>query len=112
MTSVHEKEILQVTPDVKDKLVLIKALAEMEIDFEPQSPPSQRVRAIVEARRPKYRRALDLDDPIGLPWSAYERCVNEILRGVNALLDVLCPPVQTAAATADLADHMAGNGPD
>lgn len=112
MTSVHEKEVLQVTPDVRDKLVLIKALDEMKIHFDSQAPPSRRVKAVVEARRPKYRRALDLDDPIGLPSSAYERCVNEILRGVNALLDVLCPPVQTAAAPVELADQMAGNGPE
>lgn len=112
MTSVHEKEILQISPDVKEKLVLIKALGEMEFDVDPQAPLGERVRAIAEGRRPKYRRALDLDDPIGLPWSAYERCVNEILRGVNALLDVLCPPGETAGATADLADQMAGNGPE
>lgn len=112
MTSVHEKEVLQVSPKVKDKLVLIKALSEMEIDLRPQDSRPERVRALLDARRPRYRRTLDLDDPIGLPWSAYERCVNEILRGVNTLLDVLCPAPPRAAATADSTDQMAANGSD
>ena len=112
MTSVHEKEILQVSPDVKDKLVLIKALTEMQIELRPEDSPRERLRAVVDARRPKYRRTLDLDDPIGLPWSAYDRCVNEILRGVNTLLDVLCPPPAEVAATVDITDQMASNGSD
>ncbi len=91
MTSVHEKEILQILPGVENKIVMIKELTEMSIEARPDGPLRDRAGAVVEATRPKYRRALDLDDPIGLPWSAYERCVNELLKGINALLDALCP---------------------
>ncbi|MEA3056833.1 MAG: hypothetical protein QOD30_2265, partial [Actinomycetota bacterium] len=39
------------------------------------------------------RRALDLDDPMGLPVFAYERAAGEIDLGVQRLADLLCGPL-------------------
>lgn len=91
MTSVHVKEILEIVPNARDKIVMIKALPEMEMGRIDEVDPRKRLQRLLSVPRPKYRRALDLDDPLGLPRSAYERCVNDLLRGINALLDVVCP---------------------
>jgi protein-tyrosine-phosphatase len=88
MTSVHVREILDVAPDAGSKVVLLKALA--EIKGPPSDEVAERLRAWLDAPRPEWRRAMDLDDPLGLPFGAYERCVREIEAGVSALADLLC----------------------
>ena len=92
MTSVHEREVLEVSPRAAPKLVLLKELAEMKaaagsLDG---SDAVTRLEVLLGATRPERRRALDVDDPMGLPVTAYERCANELKMGVEALAEVLC----------------------
>ncbi len=91
MTSVHVNEVLSVAPEAASKLVLLKQLADTEVRPLPADASSQdRLRALLRARRPELRRAHDLDDPIGLPHSAYERCLSELRIGIDKLADILC----------------------
>lgn len=91
MTSVHVKEILSVAPEAASKLLLLKQLVETEFrQPPPEASPRDRLRALLTARRPELRRAHDLDDPIGLGYSAYQRCLSELRRGIETLADVLC----------------------
>jgi protein-tyrosine-phosphatase len=89
MTSVHVRELLDAVPEVAPKVVLLKALAEITGPVGGASA-AERLEALLGAPRPEWRRALDIDDPIGLPLSAYEKCVAEIQAGVDALADLLC----------------------
>ncbi len=94
MTSVHLKEIGTVAPRAVSKLRLMKELVELEPEIE-GATTAERVSGILGAKRPPTRRALDLDDPIGLPLSAYERCAREIWASTSLLADWLCgAPVQ------------------
>lgn len=88
MTSVHLRELRQLSEAVGTKLVLMKEIAEME--------PAQRaagspLEALLAGSRPEPRRALDLDDPMGLPVFAYERAAGEIAAGIQRLAEILCP---------------------
>jgi protein-tyrosine-phosphatase len=50
---------------------------------------------LVPAAAPKIRllkELADVDDPMGLPASAYERCAEELGHGVRVLADLLCGP--------------------
>lgn len=90
MTSVHLREISKAAPAAIRKTFLLKELAEMEMP--PQAdggPRAERIRALLETPRPRWRRELDLDDPMGLPHGVYERCGQEIEAGVNRLFDLL-----------------------
>lgn len=91
MTSVHVREVLDVAPGVKHKLVMLKELAEMEPDLSDVDSPAEGLRRLLTAARPEPRRSLDVDDPMGLPLMAYERCANDLERGINALADLLSP---------------------
>jgi protein-tyrosine phosphatase len=90
MTSVHLRELRQLADRIETKLVLMKELVEMEIEESSASDTSARLRSLLSARRPEPRRALDLDDPMGLPVFAYERAAGEIQLGVRRLAEVLC----------------------
>ena len=94
MTSVHVREVLEVTPAVRPKLVLLKELPEMlaALTAETHSDDSAQARLsqLLGAQRPEPRRSLDVDDPIGLPFMAYDRCVDDLLRGIEVLAEVLC----------------------
>ncbi|HYN36747.1 MAG TPA: hypothetical protein VEV82_07180, partial [Actinomycetota bacterium] len=90
MTSVHVREVLDVAPDVEHKLVMLKELAEMESDLTDVDSPDEGLRRLLSATRPEPRRSLDVDDPMGLPLMAYERCANDLERGINPLADLLC----------------------
>ncbi|MGI8707160.1 MAG: hypothetical protein ACR2LG_02990 [Actinomycetota bacterium] len=92
MTSVHVREILEVAPEAAGKLVMIKAIPEIEMragaavaDF-----PGDRLQALLEGARPEPRRSLDVDDPIGLPAGAYDRCVSDLRLGTDALVAIIC----------------------
>lgn len=99
MTSVHARELGDLAQDVGTKVVLMKELVEMEVG-EPSGPgPDARLEAVLRGRRPEPRRALDLDDPMGLPLFAYERAAGEIAAGVERLADLLCGPEPSAAAS-------------
>jgi protein-tyrosine phosphatase len=88
MTSVHLKEIADHAPGSVEKVFLMKELGELE----PPPAPGGGMAALLEGRRPQWRRALDLDDPIGLPLGAYRRCARQIHDGTELLADVLCGP--------------------
>ena len=91
MTSVHMTEVLDAATEAASKLLLLKEIPELAV--EPPSPgdgPRDRVQVLLQAARPKRRRDLDLNDPIGLGVNAYFRCVREIETGVEALLDIVC----------------------
>ena len=93
MTSVHVREVLDAVPVVKEKLVMLKELPEMRAALasdDHQGDLEKRLAQLLSAPRPEPRRALDVDDPIGLPVIAYQRCADDLARGVNALVDALC----------------------
>ena len=89
MTSVHEHEVLGVSPGAR--VVRLKELAEIQWE-KGTGGARERLAALLAGRRPERRRSLDVDDPISLPYSAYERSLKEIRAGVQVLADVLCPP--------------------
>ena len=91
MTSVHLREIEALDPESARKTLLLKELTELSFDEPPSGDLAGRVQSVLAAKRPEWRRALDLDDPMGLPRASYERCLDEIERGVDALATVLCP---------------------
>ena len=92
MTSVHRREILQVAPEVEGKLVLMKELVELAIEGDLPDSSEARLERLLGASRPEWRRALDLDDPIGKPIGAYERTAAQIEMGVEVLAEALCGP--------------------
>jgi protein-tyrosine-phosphatase len=94
MTSVHRDEIAKMAgaggeEKVGDKLVLMKELAEIAFESADSNDRAARLRALLSGTRPEARRSLDLDDPIGLPLTAYKRCVGEIEGGIAVLAEVL-----------------------
>ena len=91
MTSVHVQEVLELAPKESAKVVMLKELAEIDAGAPGERSPEQALRSLLEGPRPEPRRRLDVDDPMGLPRSAYVRAAREIERGVTALADALCP---------------------
>ena len=92
MTSVHRREILEVAPEVNDKLILMKELVEIALDGDLPKGSEARLERLLGAKRPKWHRALDLDDPIGKPIGAYEKTVAHIEMGIEVLVNALCGP--------------------
>ena len=91
MTSVHLREIEELLPGTRSKTLLMKEILELKNRrAEDGASIEDRLTRVLEAKRPEYRRALDLDDPIGLPLFAYERCASEIEAGVDELVSLLC----------------------
>ena len=91
MTSVHVREIASLAPEAINKVVLMKELKEIEPDELPDgAAPAERVGALLRGRRPKSRRSLDVDDPMGLPTAAYERALREIEEGLEVLAAAVC----------------------
>lgn len=88
MTSVHLRELRGLSDAVGTKLVLMKEVVEMEMG---ESEGGSALEGFLAGRRPEPRRALDLDDPMGLPVFAYERAAGEIAAGVRRLAEILCP---------------------
>ena len=89
MTSVHLQEILSLSPRVERKVRLLKELDKLMPARVGATVPD-RLAGMLAMARPRRRRALDVDDPMGLPVSSYQRCVSELEVGVRALADVLC----------------------
>ena len=87
MTSVHIREIAELAPAAMDKVVLIKQLPDVVGAAGSEGTWSERLSA---AARPHWERAHDLDDPIGLPLFAYERCLSHIETGIVALAEMIC----------------------
>lgn len=89
MTSVHRAEVEALAPAQASKVVLLKELGGLAPPAGPDGGPAVRLAALRAAPRPPARRALDLDDPMGLPFPAYERAAREIAAGIEALADLL-----------------------
>jgi protein-tyrosine-phosphatase len=92
MTSVHVREILERVPRARHKVILLKEIP--EIAAVPAADTAARIEALLTATRPHPRRGLDVDDPMGLPRRAYERCAGDLEAGITALAEVLCPSRQ------------------
>ncbi|MDQ5814794.1 MAG: hypothetical protein M3516_00665, partial [Actinomycetota bacterium] len=56
--------------------------------------PGDRLQALLDGARPEPRRSLDVDDPIGLPTGAYDRCVSDLRLGIDALVAIICGDLQ------------------
>ncbi|MFN2489194.1 MAG: hypothetical protein ABR529_05570 [Actinomycetota bacterium] len=91
MTSVHVRELKTLIPEVMDKVLLLKELGEIELAPGAGSSREERVLALLRGTKPKSRRSLDVDDPIGKPIGAYQRTVEGLQEGVAVLADTLCP---------------------
>ena len=52
--------------------------------------PGAGLDALLAATRPAPRRDLDVDDPMGMPFGAYERTVGELQDGIDVLVKLLC----------------------
>ena len=92
MTSVHVREIASLSSEVAERMVLMKELKEIQpAAVPPDADAQQRIAALLNGKRPKRRRNLDVDDPMGLPIGAYERAVREIDEGIEVLASALCP---------------------
>lgn len=92
MTSVHVRELKAMADEVGTKLLLMKEIVEMEVGQDRLDEPGARLANLLRGRRPEPRRALDVDDPMGLPVGAYQRAAGEIEAGIDRLVDVLCGP--------------------
>ena len=84
MTSVHLREIDSVAPGSKNKVFLMKEIAEL-------GDPGRGVEELLAAARPEWRRALDLDDPMGFGIGTYRSCFRDITGGVEGLVTWLGP---------------------
>ena len=106
MTSVHSAEIQDKVSGSGRKIVLLKEVPEIEMPDLPADVPAQeRLRHFLRARRPTWRRALDLDDPMGLPRNAYIRAIKEVWDGVEALADALIPRAEGPAGVPEREDE-------
>ena len=85
------REIESLDAESARKTLLLKELAELSFDGPPSDDPRRLLERVLAAKRPEWRRALDLDDPMGLPRGSYERCLGEIEQAVDALVAALCP---------------------
>ena len=93
MTSVHVREIIQMVPGAKDKVVLLKQLRTTRIEPLPAGATrTERLEALLSGKRPELVRAHDVDDPMGMPLGRYRRTVTELRAGIEHLVDVLCGP--------------------
>ncbi|MGH2808826.1 MAG: hypothetical protein ACRDKT_16290 [Actinomycetota bacterium] len=91
MTSVHVRELLNLVPQVADKLVMMKEIKEIVPEaFPAEATREQKLNSLLKGKRPRRRRALDVDDPMGMPFGAYERAVGELQDGIDTLVKLLC----------------------
>jgi protein-tyrosine-phosphatase len=92
MTSVHIQEVASLVPEARSKTMLLKEIAETEMPtLWPDASAEDRLQALLMGARPRWRRKLDVADPIGRPLRIYERCFSELQGAVRILADILCP---------------------
>jgi protein-tyrosine-phosphatase len=86
MTSVHLAEIEERARGTAAKVRLAKELDELG----PPAGPSakEKLDSLLRTPRPEPRRDLDLDDPIGLPASAYDRVYRQLRPAVEVISDL------------------------
>jgi protein-tyrosine phosphatase len=89
MTSVHLREIEDMAPGTAQRTRLLKEISLLEPEIEDDMSPDDRLAALLSAPRPAYMRAHDLDDPMGFPLPVYERCRDEISKGIDSLVRLL-----------------------
>jgi protein-tyrosine-phosphatase len=92
MTGVHLQEIASIVPEARFKTMLLNQMAQT------QTAPvgadvglDERVQALLEGNRPRWRRKMDVADPIGRPLRFYERCFAELQAAIEVLANILCP---------------------
>lgn len=90
MTSVHLREISDRDPTALRKTILLKEIASLN-PTPKGATPAQRLDALLSGPRPKWVRAMDVDDPIGLPAHAYKRTADELYEGLGHLVEALWP---------------------
>lgn len=88
MTTVHRREIEERSVEAADKVVLLNELHEMTSTG---ATPEARIASLRAQARPPYRRALDVDDPMGLPIGVYERCAEILDAGIERLVELVWP---------------------
>lgn len=93
MTSVHAREVQELDPEAGRKMRFLKELTALRLDGTDDQEPEARLRYLLEAGRPGWRRELDLDDPYGLPLGVYQRTAEEIERQIAHLADLLFGPI-------------------
>lgn len=99
MTSVHIREISDRDPGALQKTVLLKEIPLIRFRAEPGESPSRRLANMLAAPRPKWKRAMDVDDPIGLPSFAYKRTGDELWSALTHLVETLWPMAKAPAET-------------
>ncbi len=88
MTQHHSRDP-QILP-FESKVRYLRELGELDPgSLSNDATPQQRLAALLAATRPPYRRALELDDPYGLPLGVYERTAAELEDRIRNLADVL-----------------------
>jgi protein-tyrosine phosphatase len=94
MTNVHLQEVASLSPHARRKSILLKEVAETEmLPVWPDASAEERMSALLNGLRPRWRRKLEVADPIGRPLRVYERCFSELQGGAVRLADILCPEV-------------------
>jgi protein-tyrosine-phosphatase len=91
MTSVHVRELASLAPEVVDRIVLMKELREIDpLPVPRDARLDEKLDALMRGKRPPRRRSLDVDDPMGLPINAYDRCARELREGIDVLVETIC----------------------
>lgn len=96
MTSVHLREIGQMDPTVLGKTVLLKEIPALGAAAGRSDTSRGRLEALLEAKRPEWRRAMDVDDPMGLPSHVYKLTADELWTGLTYLARFLWPEDEEA----------------
>ena len=91
MANVHRQEISALVPEARSRTILLKEIPGTEmLPVWADADLQDRMEALLMGTRPKWRRKLDVADPIGRPMNVYERCFSELHENIVALADILC----------------------
>ncbi len=91
MTSVHLREIGQMDPTILSKTLLLKEISAMKGGPVTIETPLGRLDGLLRTERPEWCRAMDVDDPMGLPSHVYRRTADELWSGLTHLAHILWP---------------------
>lgn len=90
MTAHHARDVARTWAAAAEKTRYLKEISELDPgDLAGLTTPDERLCALLAVTRPPYRRALELDDPYGLPVGVYERTAAEIAAHVDRLASIL-----------------------
>jgi protein-tyrosine-phosphatase len=93
MTSVHAREVAQVSSAAGERVRFLKELAALRPADLQEGPPEAGLTAILAATRPPWRREMDLDDPYGMPLNVYDRTAEILSEHISELARLLFDPV-------------------